>query len=225
MAYIQSKYYTWYQELVEKAKDRNWSKETAPCYTEIHHVVPRSLGGTNNSDNLVVLSAKEHYVAHRLLSKFTTGNAKMKMTMALFCMVNLNECKESIQNKARVYEKIRTDYFNLISGENHFNRGLIRTEETKNLIRQKRALQIIPKEVYTKRSEKVKGQIWMNDGVKSYRVKPKDMIEAYNKGYVNGRLTTYIDLEYKNKLKNKSIEQWKKVKESGNKTLKNTLEN
>ena len=220
MAYIQNKYLNWYNQLVKKAKVRNLTKETSDCYVEIHHIIPRSLGGSNDKENLVVLTAKEHYIAHHLLSKFTTGNQKIKMTMALFCMVTVNECKEAIQNKARIYEKIRNEYSNLIRGENHFNYGLVRSEETKERIRQKRALQIMPKECYILRDEKLKGQIWMNDGNRSYRIKPKDIEQAKQKGYVEGRLVTYITKEYKEKLKNKTLQQWNNIRQSGCKSPK-----
>ena len=36
-------------------------------YTETHHVIPRSCGGEDSVDNLVVLTAQEHYRAHELL--------------------------------------------------------------------------------------------------------------------------------------------------------------
>jgi len=220
MAYIQNKYLTWYNELVKKAKDRNLTKETSECYVEIHHVVPRSLGGSNDKENLVVLTAKEHYIAHKLLTKFTTGNQKIKMTMALFCMVTANDCKETIQNKARLYEKIRNEYANLVKGKNHFNYGLVRSEETKELIRQKRALQVIPKEMYELRSKKLKGQIWMNDGNKSYRITPNKIEEAKQKGYVEGRLNNYITEEYKDKLRKTTSEMWNDIKNAGYKNPK-----
>lgn len=41
-------------------------KET---YGEVHHIWPKSLGGGNEPENLVRLTAKEHYIAHHLLTK------------------------------------------------------------------------------------------------------------------------------------------------------------
>lgn len=220
MAYIQNKYFNWYNQLVKKAKVRNLTKETSDCYVEIHHIIPRSLGGSNDKENLVVLTAKEHYIAHELLVKFTTGKQKIKMTMALFCMLTVNNCKEAIQNKARLYEKVRNEYFNLIKGENHFNYGLIRSEETKKLIRQKRALQVMPKECYVIRSEKTKGQVWMNDGKRSYRIMPNKVEEAKQKGYVEGRLINYITEEYREKLSKTTNKMWQNIKDAGCKNPK-----
>jgi len=38
-------------------------------YTERHHIVPRCIGGNNAVENIVKLTAEEHYVAHQLLVK------------------------------------------------------------------------------------------------------------------------------------------------------------
>jgi hypothetical protein len=100
------------------------------------------------------------------------------------------------------------------------NKGKIRTEETKELIRQKRALQIIPKEVYALRSEKMKGITWMNDGIRNYRIMPNKIEEVKQKGYVLGRLTNYITEEYKNNSKNTALKMWQKIKNAGCKNPK-----
>ena len=55
-----------YDTLVERAKIRIYDKED---YIERHHIVPKCMGGTDNSDNLVNLYAREHFVAHQLLVK------------------------------------------------------------------------------------------------------------------------------------------------------------
>lgn len=49
---------------------------------ELHHILPRSLGGGDTNDNLVKLTYKEHILAHRLLCKFTTGVDRYKMLTA-----------------------------------------------------------------------------------------------------------------------------------------------
>ncbi len=58
-----------YNSLVEKAKPRGLDKSQHEGYFEIHHIVPRSLGGTNADDNLVMFTAREHFIAHMLLWK------------------------------------------------------------------------------------------------------------------------------------------------------------
>ena len=56
-------YYKIYNQLIERAKQR----KSVQGYTEIHHIIPKSEGGTNESFNLVELTGREHFIAHKLL--------------------------------------------------------------------------------------------------------------------------------------------------------------
>ncbi|AUS02782.1 nuclease associated modular domain 3 protein [Vibrio phage 2.275.O._10N.286.54.E11] len=75
-----------YNKLMQSAATRGWTKSTAPCYIEMHHILPRSLGGSDTSDNLVCLTAQEHYQAHKLLYEYTIGRDKKKMAHAWFLL-------------------------------------------------------------------------------------------------------------------------------------------
>lgn len=57
-------YQAHYDRLVERARNR-----TLEGYVERHHVVPRCMGGSDDVSNIVVLTAREHFVAHQLLVK------------------------------------------------------------------------------------------------------------------------------------------------------------
>lgn len=63
----------------------NSLKKSKKLYTELHHVVPRCLGGTDDIDNLVRLTAREHFVAHRLLAKIYPDSKEL--TLALVLMI------------------------------------------------------------------------------------------------------------------------------------------
>ena len=52
-----------YCNLIRKAQDR----QVPECYTEKHHIFPKSIFGNNNK--IVRLTAREHYIAHALLEK------------------------------------------------------------------------------------------------------------------------------------------------------------
>jgi hypothetical protein len=56
------KYTIHYRTLVERAP-----KEKPEGYTERHHVIPKCLKGSNYEDNLVYLTAREHFIAHQIL--------------------------------------------------------------------------------------------------------------------------------------------------------------
>lgn len=85
--FIQNKYYIWYFSIVNRALSENRSKKYG--YLERHHIIPKSMGGENRVSNYVLLTEKEHYVAHRLLLKmvFQSDHIK-KMKSALVMMVN-----------------------------------------------------------------------------------------------------------------------------------------
>jgi hypothetical protein len=81
-----NKYYTWYANICQSAKQRNLQKGCG-IYIEKHHIIPKSfgLGGVADPENLVSLTAREHYIAHLLLSKmFTDKTYRNKMQYALW---------------------------------------------------------------------------------------------------------------------------------------------
>lgn len=57
-------YHSHYERLIARARIRVLSG-----YVEVHHILPKCLGGANDAQNLVQLTAEEHFVAHQLLHK------------------------------------------------------------------------------------------------------------------------------------------------------------
>lgn len=53
-----------YNQLIARAQSRKFDG-----YVERHHVIPKCLGGSDDSKNIVELTPEEHYVAHQLLVK------------------------------------------------------------------------------------------------------------------------------------------------------------
>lgn len=78
-----NKYRRWYTQLMRRATNRQLAG-----YYERHHILPRAMGGTNDHANLVQLTYREHFLAHWLLTKFTTGAARIRMCNAMFRMTN-----------------------------------------------------------------------------------------------------------------------------------------
>lgn len=64
-------YQAHYDKLIERAKHRVLASGT---YKENHHIVPKALGGTDESENMVALLAEEHLIAHLLLAKIHSGS-------------------------------------------------------------------------------------------------------------------------------------------------------
>lgn len=73
-------------------------------YFEVHHVVPKCLGGTDDKSNLTTLSAKEHYIAHLLLTKIHPNCSKIKHA---FGMMEASTKTQSRQYSSIQYDKMR----------------------------------------------------------------------------------------------------------------------
>lgn len=80
-----NKYTIWYHNIIRNATLRGKIDE----YTERHHIIPKCFGGSNNSKNLVILTAREHFICHRLLIKMTSGVPRQKMCFAVNMMMNV----------------------------------------------------------------------------------------------------------------------------------------
>lgn len=67
------------------------------------------MGGSNAKENLVDLTAREHFICHWLLTKMTDGTFYMKMCFALSRMKQNNGLHKRYHTKttARVYERLR----------------------------------------------------------------------------------------------------------------------
>ena len=133
-----NKYNQWYANITDRAKNRQLDS-----YTESHHIVPRSLGGGDEADNLVNLTAREHFVCHWLLVKMTTGQDHHKMLNALRMMRAEKQGQQRYNTKitARVYESIKQEYAKLqsesLKGKGNGFYGKKHTPEAREKIRQK----------------------------------------------------------------------------------------
>ena len=122
--YLSNKYTTWYYQIIISAQHRSLPQH---LYTEKHHIIPRSLGGDNSPENLVKLTAREHFVCHLLLCKMTEGNARAKMLHAAWMLANIGN---HVYKSSRIYQKLREDRNKNYSGKNHPYYGKKRPEHS-----------------------------------------------------------------------------------------------
>lgn len=102
--FLRNKYTRWYKSLIASAR----SRKDKPSYVERHHILPISLGGKDTSANLVDLTAREHFIAHLLLTKMTEGLARRKMSYAFsFMLIRNSKLKNRIECASRWYEYSR----------------------------------------------------------------------------------------------------------------------
>jgi hypothetical protein len=72
-----------YDSLIERAKKRELLD-----YKELHHIIPRCLGGDDSPENLVYLTAEEHFLAHQLLIKIYPGEYGLIYAVQLMAIHN-----------------------------------------------------------------------------------------------------------------------------------------
>ena len=144
--FLKNKYTKWYHSIVNNRKN---SILPLCVYTENHHIVPQSLGGNNKAENIVALTAKEHFICHRLLVKMTSHKNKIKMSYAIRMMMHMeNEYQQRYAINSRTYAYIISETKRII-GENmkgkhnHFYNKK-HSEKSKKVMKEKRALQHPP---------------------------------------------------------------------------------
>lgn len=107
-------------------------------YTESHHITPKSLGGTDTKQNIVKLTAREHFIAHWMLWK---AYRNVQMARAF----NFMRCSPSTNNtryiNSKTYEMLKEQISKVLSeslsGENHPFYGKQHSKETKEKIAKK----------------------------------------------------------------------------------------
>lgn len=215
MIFIDNKYSRVYYRIVERAKTRLLPEN---IYTEKHHIMPKSLGGSNSKENIVQLTAKEHYVCHRLLIRMTLGKDKSKMHYALYAMITLRKDNREIKVSAKTFERIRENRsleitkrkkgrkFDDLSSAEQQNlmkmwdkrRGskmtpesIAQREKTKT---ERGSRRLPPNHTGVKRSEEIKEKLknlrWINDGISNTKI-PADLMlpDGYTYGRCNFRKT------------------------------------
>jgi hypothetical protein len=124
MIFIDNKYTRWYYNIITNAKSR-----TPTGYTEKHHIIPKSCGGNNSKDNLVILTAKEHFICHLLLTKSVTENYRSKMIYA-FHGLRAKQPKQlryrsRLEINSSLYQKIREELSLIKKGKKPWNKGKV----------------------------------------------------------------------------------------------------
>lgn len=77
-----------HNRIIEKARSQNRIKSSTSYY-EAHHIIPKCLGGTGSCldwswhKNIVLLTAKEHYIIHKLLTRIHPDNKKIRQAYAI----------------------------------------------------------------------------------------------------------------------------------------------
>jgi hypothetical protein len=144
--YLQNKYTKWYLSIISNAKSRTYLEG----YSELHHIIPKSLGGSNDPTNLVRLSAREHFICHMLLPKMVEGDSKRKMIYAWWAMANQ---KRPDQDRYKINSRL----YNIVKSYASKNHSKFKhTEDHKKKISKLHTGKIVSDETRKKMSDNAK---------------------------------------------------------------------
>lgn len=97
-------------------------------YSEIHHIIPKSMGGSDDPENLINVSARVHFILHWLLWKIFK-NRKMSYAFHIMVFADRNGKRYKKLN-SKTYSSLLENCRLLNSGENHPLYGRKKSQES-----------------------------------------------------------------------------------------------
>lgn len=95
----------WYKKTYEALIDKGLNRVLEDnIYTEKHHILPKCMGGKDEENNYVTFTAREHIIAHMLLSCMYPDNIKLLRAAAMM------STKEGIRLSLRLSSYFREKY-------------------------------------------------------------------------------------------------------------------
>lgn len=130
-----------YNQIIERAKTRQ-----IEGYIEKHHIIPRCIGGTNNKENIIQLTAREHFLCHQLLVELYPDEPKLKHALFLMSIGKQKNKNKQYKISSRTYERLKLEYALFLTGK-----------KQSDSTRQKKSE--IMKKVWAKKTDKEKRKI------------------------------------------------------------------
>lgn len=209
--FIRNKYTRWYDQIIQNAKSQSRTRLSKDhpdhVYYERHHIIPKSMGGSDDKINLVLLTPKEHFICHLLLVKMCPDPTHaQKMRFALKMIMGSKMTIASSTLYAKIREEISISLGDLHRGKpktkgqtqkmvatRRSKNNYLHSDVTKNKIREKSKGRLQTEDTKRKRSESMKGhshesRLWINNGSTQQRVNATELAAAIAKGWSRGRL-------------------------------------
>jgi hypothetical protein len=125
----ENKYTKIYYQLIDKRQKNLLLKSDVYC--EKHHIIPKSLGGSNDENNFVNLLPREHFIAHLLLTKMVIEqDYVIKMNWALHRM-----CYSSVDYfNSKDYDWYRRKHVNFLKDHHPSKRIPGRNQKIRELV-------------------------------------------------------------------------------------------
>lgn len=113
-------FYNRYDSIIQ-----HYRKNPVGGFCELHHIVPKCLGGTDDIENLILIPARVHFILHLLLHKSFPKNRSLAHA---FSMMTVNNKHQSRKFSSKFYELSKLARSNAL-------RGVPRPEHVKEKLR------------------------------------------------------------------------------------------
>jgi hypothetical protein len=94
-----------YDQIINTAKQQIRDKKIS--YFEKHHIIPYCISADDSNTNLVLLTAREHFICHQLLIKIYPENTKLHYAFWLMCIYTSSNQKR-IKPTSRTFDTIKS---------------------------------------------------------------------------------------------------------------------
>ena len=188
-----------HDQIIERAQLANRQKGTQ-IYYELHHIIPKCMGGTENVENLVLLTGREHFIIHKLLCEIHPDNLKLKHAIWAMCNQKTGPINRTYSVSNRDYETAK--------------RNLKHSDETKQKMRDAK-LGKKRKPFSTQHRQNIglasKNRVPWNSGVTGYELHTLESKEKIR----NANLGKVISNETKQKMRDAKLgkpkKRWSKI--------------
>ncbi len=211
-------YYKQYNNLINKCiklKDEGYSETEI---LEEHHILPKCMGGTNNSDNLIKMPVRYHIFAHIFLMKAYPNNHKLSYAAKRMLNSNTYQGRYSILKTlpVRLISLIRSEAIRNLKDKNPF-KGKTHTKESREKMSISHKNKFPTKETREKQSKAKLGNKNSFYG-KKHSKETKQMISIKMSGENNPNYGKILDDNWRQKISKSKLgkkrspfsENWKR---------------
>lgn len=154
-----NKYYKIYCDLINRNYYISKNFKSKLDYKENHHIYPSCICSDiekKDKENIVSLTAKEHFIAHRLLTKFILDKTLLdKMHFAVFCMTRNDNKQQRYSINSRTYETLKKNISAIRLGKEPSNKGKSMSENQKEKLRKPKSEECKRKISESKKGKKI----------------------------------------------------------------------
>ena len=123
-----NKYSAWHNAIISKAKSSSRVKYEGTYY-ESHHIVPTAMGGPDTDANQVLLTAREHFLVHWLLTKMVMDHEHLRSMYRAISMMKAENAQHQRALTSWQYEVSRKAAIAAQTGVPSPNKGRPHSDE------------------------------------------------------------------------------------------------